>query len=108
MTPSWLKQGTHTENTFWSKPALPFWLIAAIAWLLSGGGDPAALVAAQAVVLWAILLVYRSRVARAFGISGLYALTLPLGALVFTGMMLASTFKVLSGRGVTWKGRTYS
>jgi hypothetical protein len=33
---------------------------------------------------------------------------LPLGALVFTGMMLASTIKVLSKRGVTWKGRTYS
>jgi chlorobactene glucosyltransferase len=88
--------------------ALPFWLVAGIAWLVTGGGALAALVAGQAVVLWAVLLYYRYRAARAFGLSGLYALTLPLGALVFTGMMLASTFKVISGRGVTWKGRTYS
>jgi hypothetical protein len=40
-------------------------------------------------------------------ISRLYALTLPLGALVFTAMMLASAVNVLSGKGVTWKGRTY-
>ena len=88
--------------------ALPLWLAAGIAWLVAGGGAPAALVTGQAVVLWVFLLSYRYRAARAFKISGLYALTLPLGALVFTGMMLASTFKVLFRRGVTWKGRTYS
>jgi chlorobactene glucosyltransferase len=88
--------------------ALPFWLAASLAWLAAGGGTPAILVAAQAVFLWVFLLFSRFLVARAFNISGLYALTLPLGALVFTGMMLASTIKVLSKRGVTWKGRTYS
>ena len=36
-----------------------------------------------------------------------YAWTIPLGAGIFAAMMFASTWKVLSGRGVTWKGRTY-
>ena len=47
------------------------------------------------------------RVARAMHISGWYALTTPLGAGVFAAMMFTSAWKVLSGRGVTWKGRTY-
>ena len=33
--------------------------------------------------------------------------TFPLGALVFTLMMAASAFNVISGRGVRWKGRRY-
>jgi hypothetical protein len=42
------------------------------------------------------------------GISAGYALTAPLGAGVFAAMMFASAWKVLSKRGVTWKGRRYS
>jgi hypothetical protein len=30
-----------------------------------------------------------------------------LGALIFTSMMVASAYDVLSGRGVIWKGRRY-
>jgi hypothetical protein len=37
-----------------------------------------------------------------------YALTTPLGAAVFAAMMITSAFRVLSGKGVSWKGRTYS
>jgi hypothetical protein len=36
-----------------------------------------------------------------------YALTVPLGAAIFAAMMFASTWKILSGSGVTWKGRRY-
>jgi hypothetical protein len=42
------------------------------------------------------------------GISRGYALTTPLGAGMFAAMMLVSTWKVVSGRGVTWRGRTYN
>lgn len=87
---------------------LPVWLIAGLVWLGVGGGLPAALVAGQAALLWAYLLWKRGQVAQAFEISRLYAFSLPLGALVFTAMMCSSAFKVLSGQGVTWKGRTYS
>jgi chlorobactene glucosyltransferase len=87
---------------------LPVWLITGLVWLGMGGGFPAVLVTGQAALLWAYLLWKRAQVARAFEISPLYAFSLPLGALVFTAMMGASAFKVLSGQGVTWKGRTYS
>lgn len=86
---------------------LPVWLAGSLAWLAAGGGLPAAVVTGQAVLLWAYLLWVRSMAARAFGISPWYALTTPLGALAFTGMMFHSAFKVLSGQGVRWKGRSY-
>jgi hypothetical protein len=41
------------------------------------------------------------------GISPWYAWTTPLGAGIFAAMMLTSAWKVLSGQGVTWKGRLY-
>jgi chlorobactene glucosyltransferase len=87
--------------------ALPFWLAGGLVWLLLGGGLPAVIITLEAAVLWAYLLYMRLLACRAFGISPGYALTLPLGALVFTAMMFASAWKVLSGRGVSWKGRVY-
>ena len=45
---------------------------------------------------------------RATHINPWNALTLPLGALVFTLMMFTSAYKVLSGQGVTWRGRSYT
>jgi len=88
--------------------ALPLWLAGGLAWLALGGGWAAGILALQAAILWATLLALRLQACRAFHISPFYALTLPLGALVFTAMMFTSAWKVLSGRGVTWKGRTYS
>jgi hypothetical protein len=64
-------------------------------------------IAAEALALWGVLIAIRMLAARAFHISPWYGLTLPLGALVFTSMMFASAYKVLSGKGVTWRGRTY-
>ena len=88
--------------------ALPFWLIAGLAWFIAGGGLPAGIVLLQALLVWVFLLFLRALAARAFNISPLYAFSLPLGTLIFTAMMFASAYKVLSGKGVTWKGRTYS
>jgi hypothetical protein len=62
----------------------------------------------EAGILWIYLLDKRIQACRAYHITPTYALTLPLGALVFTAMMFASAWKVLSGSGVTWKGRTYA
>jgi chlorobactene glucosyltransferase len=87
---------------------LPIWLAGGLTWLALGGGWAAGVLALEAAILWAYLLILRLQACREFHISPLYALTLPLGALVFTAMMFASAWKVLSGRGVTWKGRTYS
>jgi hypothetical protein len=86
---------------------LPLWLVGGFIWLLSGGGFSAGAVTIEAVVLWGYLLWKRWLACCYFEIPGWYAFTFPLGSLLFTAMMLASTFNVLSGRGVSWKGRKY-
>ena len=86
---------------------LPFWLLGGLYWFLASGQPAAWIVSAEAILLWGVLLRFRLRAARAFHIPPGYALTFPLGALFFTAMMAASAFKVLSGQGVTWKGRSY-
>lgn len=86
---------------------LPVWLIGGLSWLISGAGSAALIVAGEAVVMWAFLLVKRLQACRGFGIPDGYAFTFPLGAFIFTAMMLASAVNVISGRGVTWKGRRY-
>lgn len=86
---------------------LPVWLFGGLVWLASSGGLVAGVVALEAMVLWGYLLWKRLQACRAFGIPGGYALSFPLGALVFTAMMVASAYNVLSGHGVSWKGRRY-
>jgi len=86
---------------------LPLWLIGGLVWLASTSGVAALVVTSEAVILWAYLLWKRYQACRAFRISGWYAFTFPLGALLFTAMMLASAYNVISGRGVRWKGRRY-
>ena len=87
---------------------LPIWPLIGILWVLQGGGWLAGLVIIKSMLLWSILLHERAKIARKMEISPWYAFTIPLGAAVFAAMMLASTWKVISGRGVTWKGRVYS
>jgi chlorobactene glucosyltransferase len=87
---------------------LPLWLLGGLIWWSLGGGFVAIAVAVEAVVLWGCLVFWRILACRGMGISGWYALATPLGAGVFAAMMFASAWKVLSRRGVTWKGRRYS
>ena len=87
---------------------LPLWPLAGLNWYLHGGGWMPLAVISEALILWAAIFWTRARVARRMGISGWWALTTPLGAAVFAAMMLTSAWNVLSGRGVTWKGRRYS
>jgi chlorobactene glucosyltransferase len=86
---------------------MPLWLVLGLIWLAAGGGWMAALIFLQALLVWSFILYYRALVARHMGISRLYALSTPLGAGVFAAMMLTSAWKVLSGQGVSWKGRRY-
>jgi chlorobactene glucosyltransferase len=87
---------------------LPIWPLFGILWFLQGGGWLALTVILKSVILWAIVIYARARVAIGMSISPWYALTLPLGAAVFAAMMFTSTWKILSGQGVTWKGRMYA
>ncbi|MBN2117276.1 MAG: glycosyltransferase [Anaerolineales bacterium] len=86
---------------------LPLWPLLGLFWYLQGGSWLALTVILEALVLWAIIIYARARVAVGMGISPWYALTLSLGAAVFAAIMLTSAWKVLSGKGVVWKGRMY-
>jgi chlorobactene glucosyltransferase len=87
--------------------ALPVWLIGGTVWFLRTMEFAPAVAALQAAVVTAYLLYWRIKAAKAFQIHPAYSLTLPLGALMFTAMMLTSAYNVLSGKGVYWRGRRY-
>ena len=86
---------------------MPLWTAFGLVWLAAGGGWLALASIAQSLLVWGQILYYRGKIARQMSISAWYALTTPLGAGVFAAMMFTSAWKVLSGQGVTWKGRTY-
>ena len=86
---------------------LPVWPVLGLAWLLHGGGALAFGVIVKSLIVWGALLWARANVCRGLGISRWYSLTVPLGAGMFAAIMLTSAWKVLSGQGVTWRGRVY-
>ncbi len=86
---------------------LPLWPVLGLLWYSQGGGWPALTVIAESIVLWGAVIYVRAQVASGMGISPWYALTLPPGAAIFAAMMFTSTWRVLSGQGVRWKGRVY-
>jgi len=87
---------------------MPIWPLLGLIWFLNGGGWLALGVIVKSLIVWLALLVARGFTARGMGIPFWYAFTTPLGAGIFAAMMLTSAWKVLSGKGVTWKGRLYS
>lgn len=87
---------------------MPVWPLLGLAWYFNGGGWMALGVVLKALLVWATLLYARVRVNQGLGIPAWYALTTPLGAGIFAAIMFASAWKVLSGQGVTWKGRKYT
>jgi len=87
---------------------LPVWPLLGFLWWLNGGGWLALAVMVKALIVWAALLIARGKTARGMGIPAWYAWTTPLGAGIFAAMMITSAWKVLSGRGVSWKGRLYT
>lgn len=86
---------------------LPLWVAGGVLLTAIDTGWTGYIVLLEALGLFGYLIYWRIRAAVGLGIPAWYALTTPLGAAVFAVMMLASAFKVLSGKGVTWKGRTY-
>lgn len=87
---------------------LPIWPLLGFYWYRIGGGLMALMVIAESLLLWGAVLYARLIVAHKMGIPLWYALTTPLGCGVFAAIMLTSAWKVLSGRGVTWRGRKYN
>jgi chlorobactene glucosyltransferase len=87
---------------------LPIWPFLGILWNVNGGGWMAIVVIVESLLMWSYVIYVRSMVARKMGISRWYALTTSLGAAIFAAMMITSAVRVLSGKGVTWKGRMYA
>ncbi len=87
---------------------LPLWPFLGIFWYLHGGGWMAATVILKSFVMWAYIIFVRARVAQKMSIPPWYAFTTPLGAAIFAAMMITSAFRVISGKGVMWKGRMYA
>ncbi|MGH2371705.1 MAG: hypothetical protein ACRDI2_26330, partial [Chloroflexota bacterium] len=73
---------------------------------LAGRRRSASLAAAGAVQL-ASSLAARRLTDGTFGVPAIYTLAQPLGQLAFLTLLTASFYKVLTGQGVTWKGRRY-
>ena len=86
---------------------LPVWVLGGSLGYLASHQPLLVLVALEGLVLWMVLLSARWRICQSLGVSPGYAFLFPLGAAVFTALVAASVYKVLSGRGVTWKGRRY-
>jgi hypothetical protein len=86
---------------------LPVWPALGLFLFIKTGDVLALGITAQAIFVFGILMMMRARVARAMSIPAWYAWTTPLGAGIFAAMMLTSAWKVISGTGVTWKGRLY-
>ena len=86
---------------------LPAWLVLGFVWYANDESWMAIVVIIQSILLWTYLISTRARVAVNMEISPWYAFTTPLGAGVFAAMMFTSAWKVLSGQGVSWRGRKY-
>jgi chlorobactene glucosyltransferase len=87
---------------------LPAWVIWGVILTVAGPSPEGSVVLFEAVLLWGYLIFWRVRASRGMGIPVWYALTTPIGAGVFAAMMITSAWNVLSGKGVTWKGRIYA
>jgi len=86
---------------------LPAWPLLGLLWYINGGGWMALAVILQSLLLWGFLIIVRAQIVIKMEIPPWYALTTPLGAGVFGAMMFASAWKVITRRGVSWKGRMY-
>jgi hypothetical protein len=100
--------------------------LATLAWMLTLAMIPPALAVVSALALalgsanelwprlllpnavtWALFVSLLALVNRRFGVHARYALTAPLGWLLSCAVLVASAYGVLTGRGLTWKGRRF-
>lgn len=86
---------------------LPLWPFIGLLYYVFQGEPLGLGIMLEALIIFGYLIFMRIKVARAMDIPTWYAWTTPVGAGIFAAMMLTSAFKVISGRGVTWKGRRY-
>ncbi|MDP2727603.1 MAG: glycosyltransferase, partial [Dehalococcoidia bacterium] len=90
---------------------LGVWPVLLLVWAVLAAvlGLPSLTLAAVATAFqFLVTFYYGARVNRRLGMPVAYVLGFPLGAAVFMGILVNSAYRILGGRGVTWKGRTYA
>lgn len=87
----------------------PVLLAAAVVQLLTTGYlEAGVLLTTGIAALQAVFLLYLGwRCHRELDVPGRYVLFLPLGAAMFDALLCYSTYRIVRGAGVDWKGRTY-
>lgn len=90
-------------------PALPFIFAGRLLnRLRRGKAQPAdSLALAQSVFQVGTAALFLRRIEQNLGLPARYLLTAPLGGAIFLAIIANSLFRLLSGKGVQWKGRTY-
>jgi len=70
-------------------------------------GPSAYIIFIESLVLIILALFNGIQATRLSSIPIYYSLTLPIGVLGYIALMISSAYKIISGAGVTWKGRVY-
>lgn len=85
-----------------------FFLVQSVLAISSDAGSPV-YIAIFIESLWLLFLnIYISwGRTRVYAIPPYYAILFPISAAAFIGIMLSSTYKIVSGKGIVWKGRKY-
>jgi chlorobactene glucosyltransferase len=85
--------------------APPVLALACAVGLATGADANISLLLIPLILCWAMQVIILAAVSRRCGVPFFYALLTPLGFAVQYAMLLDSTVRIVSGRGVTWKGR---
>ncbi|MBA2647599.1 MAG: glycosyltransferase [Pyrinomonadaceae bacterium] len=86
---------------------LPF-IVALVCLVMIAAGGPEKWMSlfVPAFIVWLIQVVAVARVNREWGVPIIYALTVPLNYALFAAILLNSARRIVTGKGVAWKGRT--
>ena len=80
-------------------------LIALVSVVAIASGTDLSSLFIPAALSWLLQVLVMAIVSRRSGVSPLYALTAPLGLALIYAMLFDSSIRIITGRGVTWKGR---
>jgi len=87
-------------------PVLFVWSFVNVVFL--GARTPATLlIFGESIFLLALIVYLGWQTTRFFAVPRYYSFSFPLGAAMYIAIILSSAYKVVSGRGVTWKERVY-
>ena len=75
--------------------------------LAGGGGEPWRQLFVPSASAWAVYVALLALVNRRFGVPARYALTAPLGWILCCAVLVGSAVGVISGKGLTWRGRRF-